>query len=74
MRADLDQVTISLGGELVARHRRSLVPHQLVSDPAHAVARASLRDERRALLGGAVESEVEVRDLAVSDPLLELAQ
>lgn len=74
VRADLDQVTISLGGELVARHRRSLVPHQLVSDPAHAVARASLRDERQALLGGAVESEVEVRDLAVYDRLMELAR
>jgi transposase len=69
VRADLEQVTVACAGELVARHRRSLVPHQLMSDPAHAIARMYLREERRALLAAGVEPDVEVRDLAVYDRL-----
>jgi transposase len=33
IRADLDTVTVTCAGELVARHRRSLVPHRVVNRP-----------------------------------------
>lgn len=69
VRADLDFVTVTCAGEPVAQHRRSLVPHQVLTDPAHTIARAHLRDERRALEAGRPEPDVEVRDLAVYDRL-----
>jgi transposase len=71
VRADLGEVTVRCAGELVAAHRRSLVPHQVVTDPAHAIARAFLRDERRGLDASGPEPDVEVRDLAVYDRLVE---
>jgi hypothetical protein len=71
VRADLDMVRITLAGELVGQHRRSLVPHQVVTDPSHVIARAYLRDERRILEASGPEPDVEVRDLAVYDRLVE---
>ncbi|MGH3372877.1 MAG: IS21 family transposase [Nocardioidaceae bacterium] len=70
IRADLDVVRIALAGDLVGQHRRSLVPHQVVSDPAHAIARADLRDEYRSLTTRGPEPDVEIRDLAVYDRLV----
>jgi hypothetical protein len=67
VRADLGEVTVTCAGDRVANHHRSLVPHQVVTDPAHVLARAHLRDERRTL---ATEPEVEVRDLAIYDRLV----
>ena len=70
VRADLDVVRITLAGDLVGQHRRSLVPHQVVTDPGHVIARADLRDARREL--PAVDpADVEIRDLAVYDRLVE---
>lgn len=70
VRADLDMVRITLVGDLVGQHRRSLVPHQVVTDPVHVIARAYLRDERRALEASGPEPDVEVRDLTVYDRLI----
>jgi len=61
---------VHCAGELVAHHRRSLLAHQLISDPAHEIARAYLREERRQLRAGGSEPEVELRDLAVYDRLV----
>jgi transposase len=69
VRADLDGVRITLAGDVVGQHRRSLVPHQVLTDPAHAIARADLRDACRALEATGPEPEVEIRDLAVYDRL-----
>ncbi len=69
VRADLTEVRVTCADELVARHRRSLVPHQVVTDPAHVIARAHLRDERREDDRTPSEPEVEIRDLAVYDRL-----
>jgi hypothetical protein len=41
-----------------------------VTDPAHEIARAYLRDERRALEAAGPEPDVEIRDLAVYDRLV----
>jgi transposase len=70
VRADLDEVTVTCAGEPVARHRRSLVPHQVVTDPDHVLARTRLRDEPRTLEASGPEPEVEVRDLSVYDRLV----
>ena len=63
-------VRVTCAGELVGQHRRSLVPHQVLTDPAHEIARAYLRDERRELQAAGSEPDVEIRDLAVYDRLL----
>jgi hypothetical protein len=70
VRADLAEVTVRCAGDLVARHQRSLVAHRVLTDPAHAIARAYLRDERRELEVGPVQPDVEIRDLAVYDRLV----
>lgn len=72
IRADLQTVTVTCDGRMVARHRRSLVPHQVITDPAHRSAAHYLRTERRELSGATpAELEVEVRDLAAYDRLAE---
>ena len=72
IRADLQTVTVTCDGREVARHHRSLVPHQVVTDPAHRSAAHELRTERRELLRAAPAGvEVEVRDLAAYDRLAE---
>lgn len=70
VRCDLDEVRVTCAGDVVAQHRRSLVPHQVITDRGHVLARARLRDERRELEAAGTEPEVEVRDLAVYDRLL----
>jgi transposase len=65
VRADLETVTVTCGGELVARHARSLRRHRTVTDPAHAAAAARLRAAFRA--PRPAEPDVEVRDLAAYD-------
>jgi hypothetical protein len=44
VRADLEWVTATLDGEEVARHRRSLVPHRTLTDPAHGRARREMKE------------------------------
>jgi hypothetical protein len=67
MRADLTMVTVHCGGELVARHERSLVAHRTVTDPAHVASADRLRLAHRGLAGTDPAPEVELRDLAAYD-------
>jgi hypothetical protein len=74
VRADLEWVTATLDGEEVARHRRSLVPHQTLTDPAHGRARRQMREEQEATPAApAADIEVEERDLATYDEALGVA-
>ncbi len=57
----------------VARHRRCLAPHRVITDPAHTRAAQQLRDARRQPPPPPVEIEVEIRDLAVYDRVLGVA-
>jgi hypothetical protein len=71
VRADLEWVTATVDGEEVARHRRCLVAHQTLTDPAHARARRELRQSQEPTQPGGVE--VEERDLTVYDKVLGVA-
>src|SRR5665811_960534 len=44
LKATLDWVVVSVAGDEVARHRRSLAPHRTITDPAHARARRALKE------------------------------
>jgi hypothetical protein len=68
--ADLEWVVVGLDGREIARHRRSLVPHRTITDPAHARARRALTEQQQQITH---EVDVEVRDLAVYDALAEVA-
>jgi hypothetical protein len=72
VRADLDQVTVTCEGRLVACHDRSWVAHQTLTDPEHKqaadVMRAARLREKLAAPPAAVE--VEQRDLSRYDALL----
>jgi Mu transposase-like protein len=72
VRADLEQVTVTCEGRLVACHDRSWVAHQTVTDPAHKAAADVMRAERlRAKLAAPPAAvEVEQRDLSRYDVLL----
>jgi transposase len=69
---DLDWVVVTLAGEEVARHKRSLAPHRTITDAAHARARRSLREHRQDA-PREVEVDVEVRDLTDYDRALGVA-
>lgn len=73
VRADLEWVTATLDGEEVARHRRSLVPHQTLTDPAHGRARRQMREQQEATAVPAADIEVEERDLTTYDEALGVA-
>jgi transposase len=75
VKASLDTVWATCDQHLVAHHARSLVPHQVVTDPAHVKTAARLRAEfqdqaRRAANRPATRlTLVEQRDLRVYDQL-----
>jgi transposase len=72
--ADLDWVVATTrDGREVARHRRSLAKHRVISDPAHVRAANRLRDQHHQQAASAAEVEVEVRDLAAYDRALGVA-
>jgi transposase len=72
--ADLDWIVATdRGGREVARHRRSLAPHRVISDPAHVRAANRLREAHHQTPASPAEVEVEVRDLAVYDRALGIA-
>ena len=71
--ADLEWVTATLDGEEVARHARSLVAHQTLTDPAHGRARRELREQQEAAPTAPADVEVEERDLSVYDEALGVA-
>jgi hypothetical protein len=72
VRADLDQVTVTCEGQLVACHDRSWVAHQTITDPGHKAAADVMRAERlRARLAARPAAvQVEQRDLSRYDALL----
>jgi transposase len=68
-----EEVTVTCGGRLVARHERCWAVHQTITDPAHAQAAAVLRRTRIQSLtgsGGAGDVAVEQRRLSDYDALL----
>ena len=72
VRADLDQVTVTCEGRLVAAHDRSWVAHQTLTDPAHKAAADVMRAARlREKLAAPAAVEVEQRDLSRYDALLD---
>ncbi len=68
IRLSLTDVTVRLVGRVVADHRRSWVPTDVVIDPAHARALRLARDAQRRLSVGDVE--VPAADLSVYDALV----
>jgi transposase len=68
--ADLEHVTVTCGGQLVARHARCWAAHQTITDPAHAAAAAILRRTRIQAAPAPAETEVEQRRLSDYDALL----
>jgi transposase len=71
--ADPEQVTVTCGGQLVARHARCWAAHQTITDPAHAQAAALLRRTRVqavTALDDPGEVVVEQRRLSDYDALL----
>lgn len=71
VRCSLTEVVVHLEGELLACHRRSFVPADVVLDPAHARALRLHRNARRRLETGDVE--VGVADLARYDAVAGLS-
>lgn len=73
VRADLAEVTVTCQGRLVARHDRSWVPHQTVTDPQHKAAAdlmRAIRMDAKLSRRPASAVEVEQRDLSRYDFLL----
>ncbi|MER5628827.1 IS21 family transposase [Streptosporangium sp. NPDC002544] len=67
--AGLEEVIVSCGGQVVARHQRCWAPHQTITDPAHLQAAAAMR---RACLHAATQpgeagAGVEVEQRRLSD-------
>ena len=73
LRVDLVWVVVSVAGDEVARHRRSLAPHRTVTDPAHSRARRALKEGESHDQPSPTEVDVEVRDLATYDHALGVA-
>jgi transposase len=66
IRADLENVVVTLAGEIVARHDRCWAKHHTITDPAHELAAKVMRTFELAI---ADDDQVEVRDLTVYDRL-----
>jgi len=71
VRLSLTDVVVHLEGEVIAQHRRSYVPADVVLDPAHARALRLQRTAARQLTAGDVV--VPVADLSRYDALVGLA-
>jgi Integrase core domain len=70
VRAGLDIVSVTCGGELVASHPRCWARHQTITDPAHQAAAAAMRQAHRASTqpgSGRAGLGVEVGIRALSD-------
>jgi transposase len=70
--ADLEQVSVTCQGQLVARHARCWADHQSITDPARAAAAAQLRQARRLATVRPVDTPVQHRALADYDRALGL--
>lgn len=67
IRATPDEVVVTCGSEVVARHHRSWAKHRTITDPVHDAARDLMRATRLHAPTTPLGDEVEVRDLAVYD-------
>jgi hypothetical protein len=65
VKVDADELTVTLGAEVVARHERVLASHVTVTDPVHDKAREAARELKAA--PKPTGDEVEVRSLAIYD-------
>jgi hypothetical protein len=72
VRVDLDEIIITMAGEVIVRHTRSLAKHRTITEPAHAIERDALRVVAAAITD-ADRDDVEVRDLASYDRALGVA-
>ena len=63
LRLDLDELTVTCAGDVVARHARSWARNQVLTDPAHDRARRLLQSQRTCI----ANDEVEMPDLGVYD-------
>ncbi|MGW6505930.1 IS21 family transposase [Nonomuraea angiospora] len=68
--ADLEHVTVTCAGQVVAQHERCWDTHQTLTDPDHARAAAALRSARLQAVATPVDTEVEQRQLSDYDALL----
>jgi hypothetical protein len=67
VRADLQQVTVSCDGRMVAAHQRCWAAHQTITDPAHRQAAAALRTRARQAPVSKVATDVQHCRLADYD-------
>jgi transposase len=67
IRATPDEVVVTCGSEVVARHLRSWAKHRTITDPEHDAARDVMRATRLHVPTTPLGDEVEVRDLSVYD-------
>jgi transposase len=72
VRASLEEVVITCGGELVGRHDRCWARHRTITDPTHDEARRQMH-RFTAQASRPADDEVEVRDLSVYDRALGVA-
>jgi transposase len=70
--ADLDRVTVTCEGRVVAGHERVWARHQTLSGPEHVAAARLLRRERIAVVRPPLEAEVQIRSLSDYDTVLGL--
>ncbi|MEU9045627.1 MULTISPECIES: IS21 family transposase [unclassified Kitasatospora] len=88
VRADTEQITVTCGDDVVARHARCWARHQSITDPEHAAAARHLRDrvhqqraarartaaQARLLASAGLGIEVEQRELATYDRVFTLIE
>jgi transposase len=72
IRADLQRVTVTCEGRLVADHERIWAWHQSITDPAHLAAAKALRRDRITIVRPPREADVQIRALSDYDTALGL--
>lgn len=73
LKVDLGWVVVTVAGDEVARHRRSLAPHRTITDPAHARARRALKEPGATTEIAPRDVDVEIRNLDAYDHALGVA-
>ena len=72
--ADLEQVTVTLAGRVVASHERCWARHQTITDPAHRAAALTLAAVAARAPVPVAENDVEQRDLTDYDAVFGLTE
>ena len=71
VRVDLEEVTVRLGGDLLACHGRSWAKHRTITDPVHEHGREALHRKAIEVFAAALgDDDVEIRDLDSYDRAL----